>query len=167
MGPLYVTPFYVTPSMGLYGTPLCDSLLFYVTPARVPQMNEFLTNPLGKRAYRGRTMFPPLLTVCVRAALLEAGSEVVMCVGEADFALSTDGACPDVYGVLSNDSDFALTHGVRFFPARSLKVEKMGHVTCEVLTPALASSLLGVAAHRFAELAVLAGNDSSPTPVPL
>ena len=109
----------------------------------------------------------------IEKSLKKAGAEIVYCNGEADpeiihYAQSHDEVC----GILSNDSDFAITNGCVMFPIDTfdsnnslglfmdVKVdEKPSEVVCQVIYPSSLADSLGIRENQLPDLAVLCGTD--------
>ena len=109
----------------------------------------------------------------IKKSLKKAGAEIVYCNGEADpeiihYAQSHDEVC----GVLSNDSDFAITNGCVMFPINTFDVnnslglsmdvqvdDKPGEVVCQVIYPSILADSLGIRENQLPDLAVLCGTD--------
>ena len=109
----------------------------------------------------------------IEKSLKKAGAEIVYCSGEADpeiihYAQSHDEVC----GILSNDSDFAITNGCVVFPIDTFDVnnslgllkdvlvdEKPSEVVCQVIYPSRLADSLGIRVNQLPDLAVLCGTD--------
>ena len=109
----------------------------------------------------------------IEKSLKKVGAEIVYCNGEADpeiihYAQSHDEVC----GVLSNDSDFAITNGCVMFPIEKFDVnnnlgllkdvqvdEKPREVVCQVIYPSSLADSLGIRENQLPDLAVLCGTD--------
>ena len=109
----------------------------------------------------------------IEKSVEKAGAEIVYCTGEADpeiihYAQSHDEVC----GILSNDSDFAITNGCVMFPIDTFDVnnslglledvqvkEKPGEVVCQVIYPSSLAASLGIRENQLPDLAVLCGTD--------
>ena len=109
----------------------------------------------------------------IKKSLKKAGAEIICCNGEADpaiihYAQSHDEVC----GILSNDSDFAITNGCVMFPIDTFDVdnnlgllmdvqvdEKPGEVVCQVIYPSILADSLGIRENQLPDLAVLCGTD--------
>ena len=104
--------------------------------------------------------------------LLKTDAKVVFCRGEADpeiiqYAQSNEETC----GVLSSDSDFAITSGSVMFPIESFDVkgtlglnsvlidDTPGEIVCEVVCPRDVATHLGIRQNQLPDLAALCGND--------
>ena len=104
--------------------------------------------------------------------LLKTGAKVVFCSGEADpeiigYAQSHEETC----GVLSSDSDFAITSGCVMFPIESFDLkgtlglnsvlidDTPGEIVCEVVCPRDVATHLGIRQNQLPDLAALCGND--------
>lgn len=106
-------------------------------------------------------------------ALKEVGAEMIFCTGEADpeiirYAQTHEETC----GILSDDSDFAITNGCILFPVRAFDVENTLGLTKDVLiddqpgeiislavSPAGLASALHIREDQLPDLAVLSGTD--------
>ena len=109
----------------------------------------------------------------IKMSLKKAGAEMVYCNGEADpaiihYAQSHDEVC----GILSNDSDFAITNGCVMFPIETFDVnnslgllmdvivdDKPGEIVCQVIYPSILADSLGIRENQLPDLAVLCGTD--------
>ena len=109
----------------------------------------------------------------IKMSLKKAGAEMVYCNGEADpaiihYAQSHDEVC----GILSNDSDFAITNGCVMFLIDTFDVnnnlgllmdvqvdDKPGELVCEVIYPSMLADRLGIRENQLPDLAVLCGTD--------
>ena len=109
----------------------------------------------------------------IKKSLKKVGAEIVYCNGEADpeiihYAQSHDEVC----GILSNDSDFAITYGCVMFPIDTFDVnnslgllrdvqvdEKPREIVCQVIYPSCLAASLGIRENQLPELAVLCGTD--------
>ena len=106
----------------------------------------------------------------IKKSLKKAGAEIVYCNGEADpeiihYAQSHDEVC----GILSNDSDFAITNGCVMFPIdtfdslgllKDIQVdEKPREIVCQVIYPSSLANSLGIRENQLPDLAVLCGTD--------
>ena len=109
----------------------------------------------------------------IEKSLKKAGAEMVYCNGEADpaiihYAQSHDEVC----GILSNDSDFAITNGCVMFLIDTFDVnnslgllmdvqvdDKPGEVVCQVIYPSMLADSLGIRENQLPDLAVLCGTD--------
>ena len=105
----------------------------------------------------------------IEKSLKKVGAEIVYCNGEADpeiihYAQSHDEVC----GILSNDSDFAVTNGCVMFPIDTFDVnnrlgllkdvqvdEKPRKISCQVIYPSSLADSLGISFLT----AVLCGTD--------
>ena len=120
------------------------------------------------------SMYPPCNAIRqIGKSLKKAGAEIVYCNGEADpeiihYAQSHDEVC----GILSNDSDFAITNGCVMFPIDTFDVnnnlglfmdvkveEKPSEVVCHVIYPSRLADSLGIRVNQLPDLAVLCGTD--------
>ena len=109
----------------------------------------------------------------IQKSIKTAGAEIVYCTGEADpeiihYAQSHDEVC----GILSNDSDFAITNGCVMFPIETFDVnnslgllkdvlvdDKPGEIVCQVIYPSILANSLGIRENQLPDLAVLCGTD--------
>ena len=109
----------------------------------------------------------------IKKSLKKAGAEMVYCNGEADpaiihYAQSHDEVC----GILSNDSDFAITNGCVMFLIDTFDVnnnlgllmdvqvdDKPGEIVCQVIYPSMLADSLGIRENQLPDLAVLCGTD--------
>ena len=109
----------------------------------------------------------------IKKSLKKAGAEIVYCNGEADpeiirYAQSHDEVC----GILSNDSDFAITNGCVMFPTDTFDVNNTlglvkdvlvdnepGEVVCQVIYPSILADSLDIRENQLPDLAVLCGTD--------
>ena len=109
----------------------------------------------------------------IKKSLKKAGAEIVYCNGEADpaiihYAQSHDEVC----GILSNDSDFAVTNGCVMFLIDTFDVDnnlglltdvrvddKPGELVCQVIYPSILADSLGIRENQLPDLAVLCGTD--------
>ena len=106
----------------------------------------------------------------IEKSVKEAGAEIVYCTGEAGpeiihYAQSHDEVC----GILSNDSDFAITNGCVMFPIEKFDQPgllqftqgngKPGKIKCQVTYPTILANSLGIRENQLPDLAVLCGTD--------
>ena len=109
----------------------------------------------------------------VLMTLREEGAEMVFCTGEADpdiicFAQTHEETC----GIVSNDSDFAITSGCVLFPwaafdfqnltgvRKGVEIdEKPGEIISIAITPATLAKSLHIREDQLPDLAVLRGTD--------
>ena len=123
---------------------------------------------------KGNSMYIPCNAIRqIEKSLKKAGAEIVYCNGEADpeiihYAQSHDEVC----GILSNDSDFAITNGCVMFPIDTFDVnnslgllkdvlvdDKPGEIVCQVIYPTILADSLSIRKNQLPDLAVLCGTD--------
>ena len=119
-------------------------------------------------------VFPPCNAIQqIENSVKKARAEIVYCNGEADpeiihYAQSHDEVC----GILSNDSDFAITNGCVMFPIDTFDVnnnlgllrdvqitEEPHEIVCQVIYPSSLADSLGIRENQLPDLAVLCGTD--------
>ena len=103
----------------------------------------------------------------IEKSVKEAGAEIVYCTGEAGpeiihYAQSHDEVC----GILSNDSNFAITNGCVMFPIEKFGLlqftqrnGKPGKIKCQMIYPSSLADSLGIRENQLPDLAVLCGTD--------
>ena len=105
----------------------------------------------------------------IEISLKKTGAEIVYCNGEADpeiihYAQSHDEVC----GILSNDSDFAITNGCVMFPIQKFgyfglkdakRNAKPGKIKCQVVYPFILANSLDIREKQLPDLAILCGSD--------
>ena len=114
-----------------------------------------------------------LLMIQMIQALKDVAAEVIFCKGEADpeiiyYAQTHEETC----GILSNDSDFAITSGCVMFPISAFDLENQigllngveidaepGELFSGAVFPALLAKALNIREDQLPELAVLCGTD--------
>ena len=105
----------------------------------------------------------------IEKSVKKAGAEIVYCNGEAGpeiihYVQSHDEVC----GILSNDSDFAITNRCVMFPIQKFdyfdlkhaqRNGKPGKIKCQVIYPTILANSLGIRENQLPELAILCGTD--------
>ena len=105
-------------------------------------------------------------------SLEEVGATIVHCNGEADPEMISYAHChEESLGILSSDSDFAISSGTVMFPVECFDCEhtlnltgvviddKPGEITCMVVCPSDVALHLGIRENQLPDLASLCGND--------
>ena len=112
-----------------------------------------------------------IISQCLMS-LEEVGATIVHCNGEADPEMISYAHChEESLGILSSDSDFAISSGTVMFPVECFDCEhtlnlsgvviddKPGEITCMVVCPSDVALHLGIRESQLPDLASLCGND--------